>query len=47
MKLYCAGSLFSEAERAFLDSCVRRFRAAGIDCFLPHEEILATETVSA
>ncbi len=46
MKLYCAGPLFSEAERTFLEACVRRFRTAGLDCFLPHEAAAPLERVS-
>jgi nucleoside 2-deoxyribosyltransferase len=42
MKVYCAGPLFNEAERGFLDQAVRRFRDAGLECFVPHEKELAT-----
>jgi nucleoside 2-deoxyribosyltransferase len=45
--VYCAGPLFSEAERAFLDSCAARLRAAGFECFLPHEEALGASGVTA
>ena len=37
MKLYVAGPLFSEAERAWLDALAARLRAEGFDCFVPHE----------
>ena len=37
MKIYCAGPLFSEAERNYIDSYAAVFRAAGIECFVPHE----------
>jgi hypothetical protein len=37
VKLYVAGPLFSEAERAWLDALAARLRAAGFDCFVPHE----------
>lgn len=38
MKVYLAGPLFSEAERAYLEGLARRLRAAGIEVFLPHAE---------
>jgi len=37
MRLYVAGPLFSEAERAWLDSLAVRLRGEGFDCFVPHE----------
>jgi hypothetical protein len=37
VKVYVAGPLFSEAERAWLDSLAARLRAEGFDCFVPHE----------
>jgi hypothetical protein len=37
MRIYVAGPLFSEAERAWLDSLATRLRAQGFDCFVPHE----------
>ena len=37
MKIYCAGPLFSQAERDFLDRCAQRLRAEGFLCFVPHE----------
>jgi nucleoside 2-deoxyribosyltransferase len=37
MRLYLAGPLFSEAERAWLDGLADRLRAQGFDCFVPHE----------
>ena len=43
MKIYCAGPLFSPAERDFLASCARRLRGAGFDCFVPHEEELRVD----
>jgi hypothetical protein len=47
MRLYVAGPLFSEAERAWLDSLAARLRAEGFDCFVPHENFpeLADVTV--
>lgn len=39
MRLYLAGPLFSEAERAWLDALAGRLRADGFDCFVPHEQI--------
>lgn len=44
MKVYLAGPLFSEAERGFLDACARTLRAAGFDCFVPHEHEAAALT---
>ena len=37
MRIYLAGPLFSEAERAWLDALAARLREEGFDCFLPHE----------
>lgn len=37
MRLYVAGPLFSEAERAWLDDLAARLRTEGFDCFVPHE----------
>jgi hypothetical protein len=37
VRVYLAGPLFSEAERAWLDSLAARLRSDGIECFLPHE----------
>ena len=37
MRLYLAGPLFSEAERAWLDALAARLRAESFDCFVPHE----------
>jgi len=49
MRLYVAGPLFSEAERAWLDSLAARLRAEGFDCFVPHENFreLADVTVTS
>ena len=38
MRIYLAGPLFSEAERAWLDRLAGRFRDEGFDCFVPHEQ---------
>lgn len=38
MRIYCAGPLFSAAEREFLAACARRLRGEGFECFVPHEE---------
>jgi nucleoside 2-deoxyribosyltransferase len=43
MKIYCAGPLFSQAERDFLASCAHRLREEGFDCFVPHEEVQRVE----
>lgn len=47
LRLYVAGPLFSEAERAWLDALSARLRAEGFDCFVPHENFpeLADVTV--
>src|SRR5204863_5238158 len=37
MRVYVAGPLFSEAERAWLDVLAARLRSEGFDCFVPHE----------
>ena len=37
MRVYVAGPLFSEAERAWLDALAARLRTEGFDCFVPHE----------
>jgi nucleoside 2-deoxyribosyltransferase len=37
MRIYVAGPLFSEAERAWLDVLAARLRAEGFDPFVPHE----------
>jgi nucleoside 2-deoxyribosyltransferase len=37
VRLYVAGPLFSEAERAWLDDLAARLRTEGFDCFVPHE----------
>lgn len=38
MRIYLAGSIFTPYERAFLDGCAARLRAAGFDVFVPHEQ---------
>lgn len=38
MRIYCAGPLFTQAERDFIASCAGRLRARGFDCFVPHEQ---------
>jgi len=47
MMVYLAGPLFSEAERAFLASCARELRAAGLHCFVPHEHELTIADLTA
>lgn len=37
-QVYLAGPLFSSAERDFLEQCAARVRAAGLGCFVPHEQ---------
>ena len=38
MRIYVAGVLISEAERAWLDGLAARLREEGFDCFVPHEQ---------
>jgi hypothetical protein len=38
VRIYVAGALFSEAERAWLDSLAVRLRAEGFELFVPHEQ---------
>ena len=38
MRVYLAGPLFSDAERAWLDGLASRLRAEGLECFVPHEQ---------
>jgi len=37
VQIYVAAPLFSEAERAWLDTLATRLRVEGFDCFVPHE----------
>src|SRR3954451_10069717 len=37
MRLYVAGPLLSQAERAWLDDLAARLRTEGFECFVPHE----------
>jgi len=39
VRVYLAGPLFSEAERAWLDALAARLRAEGFECFVPHERL--------
>ena len=41
MRVYFAGPLFTPYERAFIDECAARLRGAGVDVFVPHENVLA------
>jgi Nucleoside 2-deoxyribosyltransferase len=38
MKIYLAGPLFTEADRAFLEGVAQRLEADGIECFVPHRQ---------
>jgi nucleoside 2-deoxyribosyltransferase len=38
LRIYLAGPLFSEGERAFLDALADRLRDEGHDVFVPHEQ---------
>ena len=46
MRVYVAGPLFSEAERAWLDALAARLRAEGFDCFVPHEKFAELANVT-
>jgi Nucleoside 2-deoxyribosyltransferase len=46
MRVYVAGPLFSEAERAWLDALAARLRADGFDCFVPHEHFAELANVT-
>ncbi len=46
-RVYIAGPLFSEAERAYLASCARALREAGFECFVPHEQEARLEPFTA
>jgi Nucleoside 2-deoxyribosyltransferase len=37
LRIYLAGPLFSDGERAWLDGVAATLRAEGFDCFVPHE----------
>ena len=37
LRIYVAGPLFSDAERAWLDGLAATLRAEGFECFVPHE----------
>jgi hypothetical protein len=41
VRVYFAGPLFTPYERSFIDECVTRLRAEGIEVFVPHENALA------
>jgi nucleoside 2-deoxyribosyltransferase len=47
VRVYLAGPLFTPYERGFIDECAARLRGDGYDVFVPHEEALATEGLSA
>jgi hypothetical protein len=47
VRVYFAGPLFTTYERSFIDECAARLRADGIDVFVPHENALATDDMSA
>ena len=38
VRMYVAGALFSEAERAWLDGLAARLRREGFECLVPHEQ---------
>jgi hypothetical protein len=38
LRIYLAGPLFAEADRAFLDGLAARLRTDGHDVFVPHEQ---------
>jgi nucleoside 2-deoxyribosyltransferase len=47
MQVYFAGPLFTPYERAFIDENAAKLRAAGIDVFVPHEQSLPPDEVTA
>ncbi len=47
MRVYFSGPLFTPYERSFIDECVARLRADGIEVFVPHESALAAGDTSA
>jgi len=47
VRVYVAGPLFSDAERAWLDALAARLRAEGWDCFVPHENFGGVTDLSA
>lgn len=47
MRVYFAGPLFTPYERDFIDECAARLRAEGFEVFVPHEQALATDGLSA
>ncbi len=47
MRVYFAGPLFTPYERSFIDECTARLRAAGIEVFVPHEEVVAAGGTTA
>ncbi|HEY6053812.1 MAG TPA: nucleoside 2-deoxyribosyltransferase, partial [Gaiellaceae bacterium] len=47
MRVYFAGPLFTPYERAFIDECAARLRAEGFEVFVPHEQAIATDGLSA
>ena len=47
MRVYFAGPLFTPYERTFIDECTARLRAAGIEVFVPHEEVVAAAATTA
>lgn len=47
MKVYFAGPLFTPYERGFIDECAARLRAAGIEVFVPHEQSLPADGLTA
>jgi hypothetical protein len=47
VRIYVAGALFSEAERAWLDGLAARLRSEGFDLFVPHEQFTELTDVTA
>lgn len=47
MRIYVAGPLFAEAERAWLEQLAARLRREGWDCFVPHESFAGLTDLSA
>src|SRR5581483_12095519 len=47
MRIYFAGPLFAVYERDYIARCAARLRAAGIACWVPHEQLAQVHDVTA
>jgi len=46
MRIYLAGPLFSDAERAWLDDLASLLRRERFECFVPHEQFVGAEAAT-